>query len=103
MVKHEIKEIKENNYTDINEQNIAEIVNLTGFPTTDIIITDPPLEKEISHDKEIDHNIHNILSLIDRVIFQIWHTEVTLVINKEFSLTKVALIDSRANMNCIQE
>ena len=103
MVKHEIKEIKEDNYTDINEQNIAEIVNLTGFPTTDIIITDPPLEKEISHDKEIDHNKHNILSLIDRVIFQKWHIEVTLVINKEFSLTKVALIDSRANMNCIQE
>ena len=26
-----------------------------------------------------------------------------MVINKEFSLTKIALIDSGANMNCIQE
>ena len=95
------QEIKENNSTNINEQNIAEIVNLTCFPTTDIIMTDPPLEKEISHDQEIDHNKHNILSLIDRVIFQKWHTEVTLVINKEFSLTEVALIDSEADMNCI--
>ena len=30
------KEIKEDNFTDINEQNITEIVNLTDFPTTDI-------------------------------------------------------------------
>ena len=66
-------------------------------------MTNPPLEKEISHDQEIDHNKHNILRLIDSVIFQKWHTEVTLVINKEFSLTKVALIDSGVNMNCIQE
>ena len=43
------------------------------------------------------------MSLIDKVIFKKWHTEVTLVINKEFSLTEVALIDSRANMNCIHE
>jgi len=79
------EEIKEDNSTNINEQNITEIVNLIGFPTTDIIMTDPPLEKEISHDQQIDHNKHNILSLIDRVIFQKWHIEFTLVINKEFS------------------
>ena len=66
-------------------------------------MTDSPLEKEISHDKEIDHNKHNILSLIDRAIFQKWHTEVTLVIKKEFSLTEVALIDSGVDTNCIQE
>ena len=101
-IKLEIKEIEDNS-TDINEQNIVEIVNLTGFTTIDIIMTNPPLEKEISHDQEIDHNKHNILSLIDSVIFQKWYTEVTLVINKEFSLTKVALIDSGVNMNCIQE
>ena len=97
------QEIKEDYFTHINEQNIAKIVNLTGFPTTDIIMIDPPLEKEISHDQEIDHNKHNILSLIDRVIFQKWHTKVTLVINKEFSLIEVALIDFGADMNCIQE
>ena len=48
LVKQEIKEIKEDNSTDIDEQNIAEIVNLRDFPkpltdspVTDIIITDP--------------------------------------------------------------
>ena len=43
------------------------------------------------------------MSLIDRVIFQKCHTEITLVINKEFSLTEIALIDSCADMSCIQE
>ena len=76
---------------------------MAGFPIIDIIMTDSPLKKEISHDKEIDHNKHNILSLIDRAIFQKWHTEVTLVIKKEFSLTEVALIDSGVDTNCIQE
>ena len=54
------------------------------------------LEKHVS-----DNNRQNFLSLIDRVIFQKWHTEITLVINKELSLTEVALIDSGADMNCI--
>ena len=45
--------------------------------------------------------IDRISWVIDRVIFQKWHTEITLVINKEFSLTEIALIDSGADMNCI--
>ena len=43
------------------------------------------------------------MNLIDRVIFQKWHTKITLVINNEFALTKIVLIDSGADMNCIQE
>ena len=39
------------------------------------------------------------LSLNDKVIFQKWHTGITLVINKEFSLTEIALINSGADMN----
>ena len=74
IVKQEIKKIKEDNSIDINKQNIAKIVNLTDFPTTDIIMTYPSLENEISYDQEIDHNKHYILSLIDRGIFQKWHT-----------------------------
>ena len=44
---------------------------------------DPPLLEKDAHNRQ------NFLSLIDRVIFQKWHTEITLVINKEFSLTKL--------------
>ena len=69
---------------------------------------DPPIDKEVidinvSNNNKIDSNRQNLLSLIDKVIFQKWHTEITLVINKEFSLTDIALIDSYINMNSIQE
>ena len=69
---------------------------------------DPSIDKEIidiniSNNNKIDSNRQNLLSLIDKVIFQKWHTEITLVINKEFSLTDIALIDSDINMNSIQE
>ena len=76
MVKKEIKEIKEENSTDINEWNIAELINLKEFSN--------PTDRKFDDD---DGNRQNFLSLIDRVIFQKWHTEITLVINKEFSLT----------------
>ena len=56
----------------------------------------PSLEKDA-------HNKQNFLSLIDKVIFQKWHIEITLVIYKEFSLTEITLINSGADMNYIQE
>ena len=43
------------------------------------------------------------LNIIDRMIFQKWYIEITLIVHKEFSLTVVALVDSGADMNCIQE
>ena len=61
IVKQEIKEIKEDNSTDIDEKNIAEIINLKEIskPMIDL----PLLEKD-------DGSRQNFLSLIDRVIFQ---------------------------------
>ena len=76
------QEIKEDNSTDINELS------------------------KLMTDKDIldnDNNKQNFFSLIDRVIFQKQHTEITLVINKAFSLIEIASIDSGANMNSIQE
>ena len=59
--KQKIKEIKEDNSTDIDEQNIAKIINLKEFskPMIDL----PLLEKD-------DGNRQNFLGLIDRVIFK---------------------------------
>ena len=92
IVKQVIKEIKEDNSTD--EQNIAKIINLKELSKPKI---DPPLLEKDAHNRQ------NFLNLIDGVVFQKWHTKITLVINKEFSLTEIALIDSGADMNCIQE
>ena len=59
------QEIKEDNSTDINEQNITEIINLKEHSKP---MTDPPsLEEDILDN---DNNKQNILSLINRVNFQ---------------------------------
>ena len=54
------QEIKEDNSTDIDEQNITEIINLNEFSKP--MIAPPLLGKD-------DGNRHNFLSLIDKVIF----------------------------------
>ena len=57
--------IKEDNSTDIDEQNIAEIINLKELSKP---MVDPPLLEKDAYNRQ------NFLSLIDRVIFQKWHT-----------------------------
>ena len=85
MVKQKIKEIKEDDSTDINKQNIVEIINLKEFSKP---MTEPPsLEKDNLNN---DSNRQNILGLTNEVIFQKRDTE---TINKEF-LTEVVEIDS---------
>ena len=101
MVKQEIKEIKEDNSTNINEQNITKIINLKVFPNPMTDSPDHPIEKEITDINKIESNRQNSLSLIDKVIFQKRDTG---NINKEFSLIEIALTDSNDdNMNSIQE
>ena len=75
MIKQEIKEIKEDNSIDINEQNIVEIINLKEFPKS---MTEPP-----SLEKDNDSNRQNILSLPN-----------TETINREF-LTEVNSMNER--------
>ena len=70
MVKQEIKEIKKDNSIYINEQNIAELINLRELSKP--MIGPPSLEENILDN---DNKKQNFLSLIDRVIFQKWHTE----------------------------
>ena len=74
LVKQEVKEIKEDNSIDIDEQNIAEMVNLRDFPKllTDFLVTD--INDSNNNKIDINHNRPNFLSLIDKVIFQKWYT-----------------------------
>ena len=43
------------------------------------------------------------LQTISRINFQKWHSKVRIVISKDFEFEIVALIDSGADLNCIQE
>ena len=60
-------------------------------------------ESSHSESSHKDDYKDEFLNMIDRMIFQKWYTEITLVVHKEFSLTVIALVDSSADMNCIQE
>ena len=43
------------------------------------------------------------LQTVSRIDFQKWHSKVRIVISKDFEFEVVALIDSGADLNCIQE
>ena len=87
MIKQEIKEIKGDNSTNINKQNIVEIINLKEFSKP---MTEPPsLEKDNLNN---DSNRRNILSLINEVIFQKRDTE---TINKEFLTEEIDSLNER--------
>ena len=43
------------------------------------------------------------LETINRINFQKWHSKVRIVISKDFEFEFIALIDSGADLNCIQE
>ena len=62
--------------------------NETVNPTTDIV-------QEESSEK--------FLETISRINFQKWHSKVRIVISRDFEFEVIALIDSGANLNCIQE
>ena len=64
-------------------------------------MTDSSLPYRNNYDKSFHKD--EFLNIIDRMIFQKWYTKITLVVHKEFLITVVALVDSGADMNCIQE
>ena len=65
-----------------------EEVDVTVNPTVNMV-QEPSSEK--------------FLETISRITFQKWHSIVRIVISKDFEFEAVALIDSGADLNCIQE
>ncbi|GAV89061.1 hypothetical protein CFOL_v3_32481 [Cephalotus follicularis] len=61
-----------------------------------------------SSDKEIEQidqgeTSTKFINLIERITYQKWHVNITITIQDSFKLQTIALIDSGAQMNCIQE
>ncbi|KAK4592156.1 hypothetical protein RGQ29_016599 [Quercus rubra] len=68
-----------------------------------------------SFDEEVDETVNptaemvqkesneKFLETINRINFQKWHSKVRIVISKDFEFEVIALIDSGADLNCIQE
>ena len=108
-LKNKIKELKSENFIlkGMVEQIIAQVISIKDR----IKYCNNPLMDSSSLDRHNyfgesphkDDNKDEFLNIIDRMIFQKWYTKITLVVHKEFSLTIIALVDSSADMNCIQE
>ena len=66
-------------------------------------------------DEEVDETVNptakmvqeesseKFLETINRIIFQKWHSKVRIVISKDFEFEVIALINSGADLKCIQE
>ena len=50
-----------------------------------------------------EESSENFLETISRINFQKWHSKVRVVISKDFEFDVIALIDSGADLNYIQE
>jgi hypothetical protein len=107
-IKQEIREIKVNSQTTY-EQFSQEISALKLGNNKQVQI---PSSSEIKDKLQDNDDIEYLpkssstdlfINLIERVIFQKWYTEVQIVVNKEYYFTIVALLDSGADSNCIQE
>ncbi|CAL5204551.1 unnamed protein product [Lathyrus oleraceus] len=89
LLKNEISHIKRENYGLSQRLTLLESSN---SKVEEISSTSNPSPSD------------EFLSLIDRVTSQKWFVRITLVINRNFILeNEVALIDSGADLNCLQE
>ena len=50
-----------------------------------------------------DEETETYLNIVSSVIFQRWEVSLTIVIKNKFAIDIVALIDSDATLNCLQE
>jgi hypothetical protein len=101
-IKHKIKELKYNFKTS-NKKLVQEIITLQSERQhTKKIIQDNKIKDHIQDDKIKNHDNtkHNsidkelFINLKYRIMFQKWYVE--------FQITTIALLDSDADMNCIQ-
>jgi hypothetical protein len=107
-IKQEIREIRTNSQT-AHEQFRQELLTLKLENNKQVQIpSSSEVEDKLQENDDIEYlpkssSTDLFINLIDRVIFQKWYTEVQIVVNKEYYFTIVALLDSGADSNCIQE
>ena len=108
-LKNELKELKSENFIlkGMVEQITAQVISMKDrIKYCNNPLIDSSFPNRHNYTGESSHKDDykdEFLNIIDRMIFQKWYSEITLVVHKEFSLTVIALVDSGADMNCIQE
>ena len=95
-LQHEIKETKSEVRTLKQELTILRV---------DHNFLDQRLKQleNTSHQGNEEGPSQKFLDTINRINFEKWHSKVRIVISKDFEFEVIALIDSSADLNCIQE
>ena len=97
-VDHGLMDLRVKNLEDTSHQGNEDRISLQNPSDDEVDETVNPtagMEPEPSNE--------SFLQTISRINFQKWHSKVRIVINKDFEFEVVALIDSGADLNCIQE
>ena len=90
-------------------QRVIQLENISYQGNEEGTSSQNPFDDEIDEivnptvDMEPEPTNESFLQTISRINFQKWHSKVRIVISKDFQFEVVALIDSGADLNCIQE
>ena len=87
-ISHQGNNVASLSYQNSSDDEIENVYDESSNPTTNMVLEKPA-------QKYID--------IISRIDFQKWHSKVKIVISKDFEFEVIALIDSGADLNCIQE
>jgi hypothetical protein len=108
-VKTELKQLKEGHHNleqDVNllkiELKLKSAANSAANSAASSHNSEADDEEPKQLEDEVVHLQENIILLLDRIHIKKWYSKVTIVIN-DFKLNVIALIDSGADLSCIQE
>ena len=94
---------------NLMDQRVKQLENISHQGNEDRISLQNPSDEEA--DETVNPTAEMVqepsseafLQTVSRIDFQKWHSKVRIVISKDFGFEVVALIDSGADLNCIQE
>ena len=88
---------------NLRVKNLESTSHIEGEEETPSL--NPSDEETVNPTADMEPELSNgtFLQTINRINFQKWHSKVRIVIAKDFEFEVVALIDSGADLNCIQE
>ena len=87
-ISHQGNNVASPSYQNSSDDEIENVYDESSNSTANMVLEEPT-------QKYID--------TISRIDFQKWHSKVNIVIIKDFEFEVIALIDSGADLNCIQE
>ncbi|XP_030923368.1 uncharacterized protein LOC115950286 [Quercus lobata] len=97
-VDHGLIDLRVKNLEFTSQQGNEEGTSLQNPSDEEVDVTVNP-----TADMEPEPSNGSFLHTISRINFQKWHSKVRIVISKNFEFEVIALIDSGADLNCIQE